>query len=121
MTTTAERVANNAVLTAVMRGVVLIGVPALLGIGAWMLLAVLAIKDEQTRQAGQIATLEVRLTGRMTAIEDRASVQSARLRDQDAKNDALAEKVLQITVQVAVLVEQIKALIAANQRVPPSR
>lgn len=122
MTSTAKEVAtnvaSNVVVTALMRGVVLLGVPLLLGLASWLLATVLTIKDEQTKQSGKIELLESRFNGRITAVEDRQSAQSRRMDITDTRIDRMSELATKFSIDVAVLAVEIRRLIEANQGRP---
>jgi uncharacterized coiled-coil protein SlyX len=113
----AEKLAHNAVLMLVARGAMLLAVPLL----AWNLKTTTETQAAVQRVPDQLAVLESRINQRLAPLEGRQNTQSDRLRDQDAKIDALTEKVTQITVQVAVLVERINALLASRLPAQPAR
>jgi uncharacterized coiled-coil protein SlyX len=120
--TKAEKLAQNAVLTLIARAAMgvcaLLIVPAVIAIfqmSASIERLTFSNREMKAELAARIDQAEARINLRLGPLESRQDTQSARLRDQDAKLDALTDKLTQITVQVAVLVERINALLAANQ------
>lgn len=118
MTTATEKLVNSNLLMALGRAAQVIGVPVLLAVSAWTITLLLNVRDEQTRQLGQISTLEVRLTARIVAVEDRQGAQSRRLDLTDSRIERLTEISTKFSIDVAVLAERISALLAANQQPP---
>ncbi|MBX3503319.1 MAG: hypothetical protein KF889_28075 [Alphaproteobacteria bacterium] len=108
----AEKLAHNAVLTLFARAA-MVGTCAL---GGWNLKTTVETQSAVQRVPDQLVVLEARVNQRLVPLEGRQMTQSDRLRDQDAKIDMLTDKVTQITVQVAVLVERINALIEDQRR-----
>ena len=124
----ADKLAQSAVLTLTARAaisvVALLFVPAvvaLFGMSASIERLTAANVQLKTELGARIDQAEARTDQRLLPLESRQNTHSDRLRGQDARIDALTEKVTQITVQVAVLVERINVLIASGQPPLPAR
>lgn len=115
----ADRLAHNAVLTLVARGLMIVGgaaaVPAVAGI--------LDMRLEVKIMRGEIATkvdqVEQRLTARIAQVEGRQSESARRADLTDTRIERLTDISGKFSVDVAVLTEQIRALLSANQSMPP--
>lgn len=119
--TKAEKLAHNATLMVIARFAMVLGTPLVVGLLGWVGSLLLELRSEQTRQAGQIAVLETRLTSRITALEDRQGAQSRRMDLTDTRIERLTELTGKFAVDTAVLAEQIRALIASSQPKPGQR
>ncbi len=114
--TKAEKLAHNATLMVVARAAMVLGTPLVVGLLGWVASVLLDLRAEQTRQAGQIAVLETRLSARIAAIEDRQGAQSRRMDLTDARIDRLADIANKFATDSAVLAERIRALLEGQQR-----
>lgn len=118
--TKAEKLANNAVLTLIARGAMVIACAALVPAGVGLLDMRTDIRLLRADMLSSIKDVDQRTAARILALEDRQGAQSRRMDITDQRIERLADITGKFAVDTAVLAEQIKALIAANQRVPPS-
>jgi len=115
--TKAERLAHNAILTLIARAA-MVGACAL---GGWNLKTTLDTQSAVGRVPDQILIVETRLSARIATIEDRQGAQSRRMDLTDARIERLSEITGKFAVDVAVLAEQIKALIAVSKPIGQPR
>lgn len=114
----AERLAHNAVLTLIARGAMVVATACLIPAGIGLLDMRTDIKLMRSEVTGKIDQVEQRLAARIAAVEDRQGAQSRRMDITDTRIERLTEISAKFSVDVAVLTEQIRALLAANQRQP---
>lgn len=83
--TKAEKLANNAILTLVARGAVMLAAPLL----AWNIKTMVDMQAAIARIPDQILVVETRLLGRVASVEDRLGAYLRRMDGQDQRLERL--------------------------------